>query len=106
MKLTTIAVPNPMISGLRGALATMEAAERAGLPIPTYATISAGAFGGPQLSLIPETLADLSEWADWLDVKVYVHGQALNGQDHHRVDATMFGLPISLCVIVDAAVSA
>jgi hypothetical protein len=102
---TTVAVlkPHPTLSALRGAVLVMEAAELAGLPVPTHVTTSSYAavrFGGETtVSFQPDSLDDLRTWAEWLDAPVTARPNGDTVQ--HWCEAAVFDQRVHLAFIED-----
>lgn len=76
---TTAPAPSPVVGRARAALLILEHAERLGLPMP----FSVEATDHTQrVALMFRSVADLAEWALWLEVPV---GEELHGESVHHI---------------------
>lgn len=75
----TAPAPSPVIGRARASLLVLEHADRLGLPMPF--SVEPTDYG-PRVTLMFRSVADLAEWASWLEVPV---GEELHGEHVHHV---------------------
>lgn len=76
---TTTAAPAPVVGRARAALLVLEHAERTGLPMPFDVTVH---DHNPAVSMLFRSVADLAQWALWIETQVVEH-RAADGTIHH-----------------------
>lgn len=76
---TTAPAPSPVVGRARAALLILEHAERLGLPMPF--SVDSTDYS-PRLGMLFHSVADLAQWALWLEVPV---GEEIHGDHIHHV---------------------
>lgn len=92
---------NYIVRRTRAALAILEHAERVGLPLPFDVDFT---DYRDSISMIFHTLADLTDWALWLESPITE--KAVGDNTHHVVEGTALDGVVRLTVVAPADVTA
>jgi hypothetical protein len=87
---TTQTAPGAVTSTTRAAKLILEHADRIGLPAPFTITVADGA-----VSFGFDTLADLTDWALWMETQIDEHTLP-SGQVQHRAEGVALEQPLTV----------